>query len=66
MPIEDHLKQPISILRTWLSIVQPAFEESRICDDDLDSDQEAANEEDAEIELAIALDAEQTHLANIH
>jgi hypothetical protein len=65
MPIEARLQQPISVLRTWLSLVQPAFEESRIRDDDLDSDQEAANAEDAEIEIAIALDADQKHPANI-
>jgi hypothetical protein len=65
MPIADRLKQPISVLTTWLSIVQPAFDESRIRDDEPDSDQEAANAEDAEIERAIAQEAAQHHPANV-
>jgi hypothetical protein len=64
-PIADRLKQPISVLATWLSIVQPAFDKSRIRDDHPDLDQEAADAEDAEIELAIAQDAAQHHPANL-
>jgi hypothetical protein len=64
MPIADRLKQPIIVLTTWLSMVQPAFEESWVRED-FDPDQEAALAEDAEIERAIALGAAQTHPANM-
>jgi hypothetical protein len=54
MPIEDRLKQPLSVLTTWLSIVQPAFEEARI-DEDYDSEIEAARVLDLEIERVLAM-----------
>jgi hypothetical protein len=33
MPIADRLKHPLSVLVTWLSAVQPAFEEARVRED---------------------------------
>jgi hypothetical protein len=34
MPLEERLKQPLSVLVTWLSVARPAFEEARVCNDD--------------------------------
>ena len=33
-PIDERLAQPLSIIETWLSIVEPAFEAARYPDDD--------------------------------
>jgi hypothetical protein len=33
-PLDERLAQPLSIIETWLSIVQPAFEAARTSDDD--------------------------------
>jgi hypothetical protein len=52
MPLEDRIKQPLSVLVTWLSAVHPAFEEARIRDDEIDSDMEDKIAEELEIEQA--------------
>ena len=33
MPLAQRLQLPLSILVTWLSTIQPAFEAARICKD---------------------------------
>jgi hypothetical protein len=49
MPLADHLKQPLSVLVTWISIAQPAFDEAFIsADSDIDL------EDDLDFELDIA------------
>ena len=57
MPLEDRLKQPVSVLVTWLSVAQPAFEAARIREDpDYDEDAEITLQmEWDELELARAL-----------
>jgi hypothetical protein len=57
MPLEERLKQPVSVLVTWLSVAQPAFEAARIREDhDYDEDAEMTLQmEWDELELARAL-----------
>jgi hypothetical protein len=56
MPLDERITQPLSVLVTWLSAVQPAFEEARVRNDDIDSDMEDEIAEELEIEQAIALE----------
>jgi hypothetical protein len=57
MPLEDRLKQPVSVLITWLSVAQPAFDAARIREDpECEMDAEATLQmEWDELELARAL-----------
>jgi hypothetical protein len=57
MPLEDRLKQPVSVLITWLSVAQPAFDAARIREDpEYEMDAEATLQmEWDELELARAL-----------
>jgi hypothetical protein len=57
MPLAERLQQPTSVLTTWLSVVQPAFDEARIRED-IDLDEEAALAEEEEIEQALAAEAD--------
>jgi hypothetical protein len=57
MPLAERLAPPLSTLITWLSTIQPAFEEARIREDH-DFDLEEALALDLEIEAAIAAEAE--------
>jgi hypothetical protein len=57
MPLAERLALPLSSLLTWLSTIQPAFEEARIREDH-DFDLEEALALDLEIEAAIAAEAE--------
>jgi isochorismate hydrolase len=57
MPLDDHLKLLLSGLITWLSMVQPAFEEAHICED-IDFYLEDALADELELEHAIALQQE--------
>jgi hypothetical protein len=57
MPLAERLALPLSTLITWLSTIQPAFEEARIREDH-DFDLEEALALDLEIEAAIAAEAE--------
>jgi hypothetical protein len=53
MPLANRLALPLSALLTWLSTIQPAFEEARIREDH-DFDLKEALALDLEIEAAIA------------
>ncbi len=49
MALEERLKQPLSVLVTWLSVARPAFEEARVPEDD-DS---MMNDDDLDLEDAL-------------
>ena len=56
MPLEDRLKQPVSVLVTWLSVAQPAFEAARIREDpDSDMEADTLERELEELEIARAM-----------
>jgi hypothetical protein len=57
MPLVERLALPLSTLITWVSTIQPAFEEARVRDD-ADFDLEEALALDLEIEAALAAEAE--------
>jgi hypothetical protein len=42
-PLADHLAQPYSVLTTWLSVAQPAFDAALLlaCNNPLDADDRA-------------------------
>ena len=44
-PLETQLKQPLSILTTWLSVVTPAFDAARNSDSDNDGEHDDDPEE---------------------
>ena len=48
-PLDDRLKQPLSVIETWLSLAQPAF--AAACNSNSEDDKENLDDPDA-FELA--------------
>ena len=44
-PLDDRLKQPLSVIKTWLSLAQPAFDAA--CNSDSEDDEETLDDPDA-------------------